>query len=85
MDIAEKLGKENISVEVLDPRSLFQLDKDAILESVKKTSRAVVVHESPVRGGAGAEIAAIISDEGFEYLDAPIKRVGVKDSPILFP
>lgn len=85
LETAERLEKEKISVEVLDPRTLFPLDKNTILGSVKKTSRAVIVHEAPVRGGSGAEIAAFISDKGFEYLDAPVKRVGAKDSPVPFP
>ncbi len=85
LNVANKLEKEGISVEVVDPRTLFPLDKDIILDSVKKTSRAVIVHEAPLRGGTGGEMAAIIADEGFEYLDAPIKRVGAKDTPIPFP
>ena len=79
-----KLEKEGISVEVVDPRTLSPLDKDTILGSVKKTGRAVVAHEAHLRGGVGAEIAAIIADEGFEYLDAPVKRVGAKDTPDTF-
>jgi len=85
LNVASKLEKEGISVEVVDPRTLFPLDKDVILNSVKKTSKVVIVHEAPLRGGTGGEIAAIIADEGFEYLDAPIKRIGAKDTPIPFP
>jgi pyruvate/2-oxoglutarate/acetoin dehydrogenase E1 component len=85
LNVADKLAKEGISVEVLDPRSLVPLDKETILDSVAKTGRVVIVHEAHVRGGVGGEIAAIIADEGFGYLDAPIKRVGAKDAPIPFP
>jgi pyruvate/2-oxoglutarate/acetoin dehydrogenase E1 component len=85
LNVANKLEIERISVEVVDPRTLFPLDKEIILDSVKKTSRVVIVHEAPLRGGTGGELAAIIADEGFEYLDAPIKRIGAKDTPIPFP
>lgn len=85
LNVANKLENEGISVEVVDPRTLFPLDKEILLNSVKKTSRVVIVHEAPLRGGTGGEIAAIIADEGFEYLDAPIKRIGAKDTPIPFP
>jgi pyruvate/2-oxoglutarate/acetoin dehydrogenase E1 component len=85
LDVANKLEKEGISVEVVDPRSLVPLDKDTIINSVKKTTKVVIVHEAQVTGGIGGEIAAIIADEAFGYLDAPIKRVGAKWTPISFP
>lgn len=85
LNVAKKLAKEGISVEVVDPRSLVPLDEEKILESVKKTSRAVIVHEANVRGGWGGEMAAIIADQAFYDLDAPIKRVGAKNAPIPFP
>lgn len=85
LKVASKLEKEGISVEVVDPRTLVPLDKETILQSVKKTSRAVIVHEAHTTGGFGGEIAAILADEAFGYLDAPIKRVGAKWSPIPFP
>ena len=85
LNVAAKLEKEGVSVEVVDPRSLVPLDEEKILESVKKTNRAVIVHEAHVRGGWGGEMAAIIADKAFSYLDAPIKRVGAKDAPIPFP
>ena len=85
LSVAAKLEKEGISVEVVDPRSLVPLDEEKILESVKKTSRVVIVHEAHVRGGWGGEMAAIIADKAFFYLDAPIKRVGAKNTPIPFP
>ena len=63
-------------VEVIDIRSLIPLDKEAIFESVKKTSKALVVHEDKVFSGFGAELAAMISGEMFRYLDGPVQRVG---------
>ncbi|MGI6143865.1 MAG: alpha-ketoacid dehydrogenase subunit beta [bacterium] len=81
---AEELAKEGISVEVVDPRTLVPLDKELILASVEKTGRLVVVHEAVKTGGFGGEIAAIVAEEGFDYLDAPIKRVAAHDVPIPF-
>jgi 2-oxoisovalerate dehydrogenase E1 component len=81
---AAELEKEGISVEILDLRSLIPWDKRAVLETVKKTNRIVIVHEDKVTGGFGGEIAAFISDEAFNYLDAPILRVGSKDCPVGF-
>ncbi len=85
LNVARKLEKEGISIEVVDPRSLFPLDEDKILGSVQKTGKVVIVHEAPVRGGWGGEMAAVIADKAFGYLDAPIKRVGAKDAPVPFP
>lgn len=85
LEVAEKLAKEGISVEVVDPRSLVPLDKETILNSVKKTGKVVIVNEAPVQGSTSGEFAAIIADEGFEYLEAPIKRVGAKWAPIPNP
>lgn len=85
LNVANKLEKEGISVEVIDPRSLVPLDEEKILSSVKKTGKVVIVHEAHKRGGWGGEMAAIIADQAFNYLDAPIKRVGAKDAPIPFP
>jgi pyruvate/2-oxoglutarate/acetoin dehydrogenase E1 component len=85
LNVARKLEEEGISVEVVDPRTLVPLDKETILASVKKTSRAVIVHEAHLTGGFGGEIAAILADEAFGFLDAPIKRVGAKWTPIPFP
>lgn len=79
---AERLAQEGIEVEVIDPRTLVPLDKETILASVKKTGRLVTVEESRVRNGVGAEISAIVASEGFDYLDAPIQRVGAPDVPI---
>ncbi len=72
---AEQLSQEGIEAEVVDLRTLCPLDEDAILQSVKKTSRLVIVHEAMERGGMGGEIAAIVAQKAFDYLDAPIKRV----------
>ena len=72
---AEILEKEGISVEVVDPRTLFPLDIETIVQSVKKTSRLVVAHEAPERCGFGAEVVAQIAEKAFAYLDAPIQRV----------
>jgi acetoin:2,6-dichlorophenolindophenol oxidoreductase subunit beta len=79
---ADLLKEEGIQAEVLDPRTLVPLDKQTILESVKKTGKVVIAHEAPTFGGFGGEIAAIISDEAFYSLDAPIKRVGAPFTPV---
>lgn len=85
LEAAEALAKEGVAnVEVVDLRSLSPLDEEAILSSIKKTSRAMVVHEDKVFAGFGGEIAAIIADLGFEYLDAPVKRVGSAFTPVGF-
>ena len=84
LEAAEQLASEGISAEVVDPRTLSPLDTDTILGSVRKTTRAVVIHEAVKFCGLGAEIAATISDEAFDYLDAPVKRVGAPFSPIPF-
>jgi len=84
LKVAEKLSKDGISVEVIDPRTLIPFDEEAILSSVEKTNRAVVVDEGHMRGGAAADIAAIISEKGFDFLDAPVKRITALDVPIPF-
>ena len=84
LEVAEELAPRGISVEVIDPRTLSPLDMDTILASVRKTSRAVVAHEAVRQGGIGAEIAARISDEAFDYLDAPVKRIGAPFTPVPF-
>ncbi|MCD6362693.1 MAG: alpha-ketoacid dehydrogenase subunit beta [Synergistetes bacterium] len=84
LEAAKELEKEGISVEVIDPRTLYPLDEEKILESVKKTHRAIVVHEAVERSGFGGEIVAIIMEKAFEYLDAPVKRVCAKNTPIPF-
>lgn len=85
LEVAELAAKElGKSVEVIDLRSLLPLDKESILKSVKKTNRALVVHEDKVFAGFGGELAAVIVDEAFQYLDAPVKRVGSTFTPVGF-
>ena len=79
---ADQAAEEGISVEVFDPRTLQPLDEDALIASVKKTNRAVVAHEAVTRMGWGAEVAAVVQEKAFDYLDAPIARVGAKFTPI---
>ncbi|UCH69736.1 MAG: alpha-ketoacid dehydrogenase subunit beta [Candidatus Bathyarchaeota archaeon] len=81
---AEELRKQGISAEVVDPRTLVPLDKQAIVNSVKKTGRIVIVTEDSKTGGVSAEISAVIAEEAIDYLDAPIKRVAEPDTPIPF-
>ena len=81
LNAAEQLAAEGISVEVIDPRTLSPLDKGTILASVKKTSKVLIVHEDNLSFGWGAEVAAIIASEAFEYLDAPVMRVAGPDVP----
>lgn len=84
LEVAEKLAEEGADVEVVDVRSLAPLDRDSILASVRKTGRALIVHEAHLTSGFGGEIAAIISEHGWESLDAPLRRVGALDVPIPF-
>ena len=85
LHVAERLEKEGgWKVEVIDIRSLIPLDKEAIFESVKKTSKALVVHEDKVFSGFGAELAAMIGEEMFRYLDGPVQRVGSTFTPVGF-
>src|SRR3954466_7397391 len=81
---AQDAEKEGVSVEVVDPRTLLPLDEGAIVDSVKKTNRCVVAHEAVTKMGFGAEIAAIVQYGAFDWLDAPIERVGAKFCPIPF-
>ena len=80
----EAVRNTGVSTEIIDLRTLNPLDMDTILSSIKKTNRVIVAHEDNLTNGFGAEIAARISDEGFEYLDAPIKRVASKDAPVAY-
>jgi 2-oxoisovalerate dehydrogenase E1 component len=85
VEAAEQLYTEQgTSIEVVDLRSLIPLDKETVLNSVKKTSKALVVHEDKVFSGFGGEIASMIMAEAFEYLDAPVKRVGSTFTPVGF-
>jgi pyruvate dehydrogenase E1 component beta subunit len=79
---AEQLAEDNISVEVIDPRTLVPFDKETVINSVQKTGRAIIVHEAHQRGGPGAEIAALIAEEAVQWLDSPIVRVAAKNVPL---
>src|SRR5690349_1734670 len=81
---AAEAEKDGVSVEVVDPRTLQPLDEETIVESVKKTNRCVVAHEAVVRMGFGAEVAAVVQHQAFDWLDAPVERVGSKFTPIPF-
>lgn len=81
---AEKLAQEGFNIEVIDLRSLVPLDRETIIASVKKTNRALVVHEDKVHGGFGGEVASILMEEAFQWLDAPIRRVGSTFTPVGF-
>ena len=82
--IKEYLDKSNYSIEILDLRTLIPLDKKGIINSVKKTNRVLILHEDNLTGGIGAEISSIISENCFEYLDAPIMRLASIDTPVPF-
>jgi pyruvate/2-oxoglutarate/acetoin dehydrogenase E1 component len=84
LQAAEEAESDGISVEVLDPRTLLPLDEEAIVGSVRKTTRCVVAHEAVVRMGFGAEIAAVVQHGAFDYLDAPVERVGAMFTPVPF-
>jgi 2-oxoisovalerate dehydrogenase E1 component beta subunit len=84
VEVARRLEAEGAAVEVIDLRSLAPLDKETMLASVKKTSRALVVHEANLTAGFGAEIAALIAQEAFACLDAPVTRVAALDVPVPF-
>lgn len=85
LDAAAELERtDGLNIEVVDLRTLSPLDKNAILETVKKTNRAMILHEASLTGGIGGEISAIIAEEAFEWLDAPVIRVASIDSPVPF-
>lgn len=81
---ADELAKEGIEAEVVDLRTLTPLDEEGIINSVKKTHRLVIVHEAVKHGGPGGEIAAVVAEQAFDYLDAPIKRVAAPFAPVPF-
>ena len=82
MDAANKLAEQGVEAEILDLRSLAPLDRDAVLATVAKTNRVLLLHEATRTGGIGGELAAIISEEAFEYLDAPVMRLASADTPV---
>lgn len=84
LQAADLLEEDEIDVEVVDLRTLYPLDTTAILESVRKTNRAMIVHEAPRTGGFGGEVAAILAESAFEHLDAPVVRVTGLDAHVPF-
>ncbi|NNE68511.1 MAG: alpha-ketoacid dehydrogenase subunit beta [Pyrinomonadaceae bacterium] len=85
LDAAERIQEEDgRSVEVIDLRTLAPMDKEAILATVRKTNRVIILHEASITGGIGGEISAIIAEEAFEWLDAPVIRIASIDSPVPF-
>lgn len=84
MIVADKLERENINAEVIDLRTVVPLDKETIIDSVKKTGRAVIVDEGVLRGGITAEISDLLTHEIFDYLNAPVERIGNANTPIPF-
>jgi pyruvate dehydrogenase E1 component beta subunit len=84
LEAAEELAKEGISAEVIDPMTLVPFDKETVINSVKKTGRLVVVHEAHRSAGWGAEVAAMVTEEAFRYLDAPPVRLGTLACPLPF-
>src|SRR6266498_346720 len=81
---AKEAEEQGVSVEVVDPRTLQPLDEETLVSSVKKTNRAVVAHEAVTRMGFGAEVAAILQYQAFDWLDAPVERVGARFAPLPF-
>jgi len=84
LEAAELLAKDGIDLEVIDLRTLIPLDKDAVFQSVRKTSKAILLHEDNKTGGIGAEIAALLAEECFDHLDGPILRIAPPDTPVPF-
>jgi pyruvate dehydrogenase E1 component beta subunit len=84
LNAAKEAEAEGISVEVVDPRTLQPLDEETLVSSVKKTNRCVVAHEAVTRMGFGAEVASVVQYQAFDWLDAPIERVGARFCPLPF-
>jgi 2-oxoisovalerate dehydrogenase E1 component beta subunit len=83
-EAAKQLEQDDVSVEIVDLRSIMPWDKEAVLASVRKCSKVLVLHEDTRSGGFGGEIAATIAEEAFEDLDAPVKRIAAPDTPVPF-
>jgi 2-oxoisovalerate dehydrogenase E1 component beta subunit len=81
-EAAGKLSEEGISVEIVDLRTVLPIDEETVLASVKKTSKAILLHEDTLTGGIGGEIAARIAERAFEYLDGPLVRIAAPDTPV---
>ena len=84
LEAADILEEEGVSTEVIDMRSILPYDKEAILRTVEKTGKLLILHEARKHGGISGEFSAVVAEEAFEYLDAPIHRVGAADTPIPF-
>lgn len=84
LSVAEKLEKEGIEIEVIDLRSLYPLDMETIVNSVKKTGKVAIVHQAYLTAGVGAEVGIRITEEAFDFLDAPVKRIAARDVPVPF-
>ncbi|NCB42222.1 MAG: alpha-ketoacid dehydrogenase subunit beta [Clostridia bacterium] len=84
LEAAKKLEKDNIDIELIDPRTIVPLDKSTILQSVKKTGRVAIVQEAVERSGFASELAAMIMEQAFDYLDAPVKRIAAANTPVAF-
>jgi pyruvate/2-oxoglutarate/acetoin dehydrogenase E1 component len=82
LNVANELTKQGIDVEIIDPRTLIPFDKQTIINSIKKTGRVVIASEDCKTGGVASEIASVIMEEAFDYLDAPVQRVSAMDVPI---
>jgi 2-oxoisovalerate dehydrogenase E1 component beta subunit len=82
LDAARQREKEGIDLEGLDLRSLLPFDREAVLATVKKTSKVILLHEDTRIGGFAGELAALMSEEAFEYLDGPIRRITAPDTPV---
>jgi 2-oxoisovalerate dehydrogenase E1 component beta subunit len=84
LEAAEQLSQEGIDLEVVDLRTLIPLDQETIFQSVRKTSKAILLHEDNKTGGIGAEIAALLAEDCFDCLDGPILRIAAPDTPVPF-
>ncbi len=84
LEAAERLAENGISIEVLDLRTLMPLDRESILRTAKKTSKIILLHEDTLTGGLGGELAGIIAEHAFDYLDGPLVRIAAPDTPVPF-